>query len=102
MTSFAHIAGMPVEETIGSLGPALLLTFGAASATLRARLRRARSSARRGWQVQEGFIGRKSVVNGCRIRVLGGEPLVDGDDLGVRPPADVRGQVSGEEGDRGS
>ena len=48
--------------------------------------------------VQEGFIGRKSVVNRCRIRVLGGEPVVDGDDLGVRPPADLRGQVSGEEG----
>jgi hypothetical protein len=46
MISFAHIAGMPVEETIASLGPALLLTFGAASATLRARVRRARSSAR--------------------------------------------------------
>ena len=48
--------------------------------------------------VQEGFIGRKSVVNRCRIRVLGGEPVVDGDDLGLRPPADLRGQVSGEEG----
>ena len=48
--------------------------------------------------VQEGFIGRKSVVNRCRIRVLGGEPVVDGDDLGVRPPADLRGQLSGEEG----
>ena len=48
--------------------------------------------------VQEGFVGRKSVVDRCRIRVLGGEPVVDGDDLGVRPPADLRGQVSGEEG----
>ena len=45
MIPLAHIAGMPVEETIASLGPALLLTFGAASATLRARLRRAPSSA---------------------------------------------------------
>jgi len=45
MIPLAHIAGMPVEETIASLGPALLLTFGAASATLRARLRRARSFA---------------------------------------------------------
>jgi hypothetical protein len=45
MIALAHIAGMPVEETIASLGPALLLTFGAASATLRARLRPARSSA---------------------------------------------------------
>ena len=48
--------------------------------------------------MQEGFIGRKSVVDRCRIRVLGGEPVVDGDDLGLRPPADLRGQFSGEEG----
>jgi hypothetical protein len=48
--------------------------------------------------VQEGLIDRQRVVNRCRIRVLGGEPVVDGDDLGVRPPADLRGQVSGEEG----
>jgi hypothetical protein len=40
----AHIAGMPVEETIASLGPTLLLTLGAASTTLRARSRRTRSS----------------------------------------------------------
>ena len=54
---------------------------------------------RRGSAVlQDGFIGRKSVVNRCRIRVLGGEAVVDGDGLGVRPPADLRGQVSGEEG----
>ena len=43
-------------------------------------------------------IRRESVVDRCRIRVLGGEPVVHGDDLGVRPPADLRGQVSGEEG----
>jgi hypothetical protein len=29
--------------------------------------------------------------------VLGGEPVVDGNDLGARPPADLRGQVGGEE-----
>ncbi len=54
---------------------------------------------RRGCAVlQEGFVGGKSVVDRGRIRVLGGEPVVDGDDLGARPPADLRGQVSGEEG----
>jgi hypothetical protein len=37
----AHIAGIPVEETIASLGPALVLTFASASALLRTRLRRA-------------------------------------------------------------
>ena len=44
MIPLAHIAGIPVEETIASLAPALLLTFGAASATLRARLGSACSS----------------------------------------------------------
>jgi hypothetical protein len=39
----AHIGGIPIEETLASIIPALLLTFGAASATLRARLRDARS-----------------------------------------------------------
>jgi hypothetical protein len=29
--------------------------------------------------------------------VLGGEPVIDGDGLGAGPPADLRGQVSGEE-----
>ena len=41
--------------------------------------------------VQKGFIGRKSIVNRRRIRVLGGKPVVDGDDLGLRPPADLGG-----------
>jgi hypothetical protein len=43
----AHVGGIPVEETLGSLTPALLVAFGAASATLRARLRRPRSRRRR-------------------------------------------------------
>ena len=46
---FAHISGIPVEETLGSLGPALLVAFGVAWAQLRARLRpvRPRASAPR-------------------------------------------------------
>ena len=35
----AHIGGMPVEETVGSFGPALFIALGAAVATVRARLR---------------------------------------------------------------
>jgi hypothetical protein len=31
----AHVAGIPIEETLGSLGPALLLIAGVASARLR-------------------------------------------------------------------
>jgi hypothetical protein len=44
----AHVAGMPVEETLGSLAPALLLAFSAASAALRARVAtRSRRAPRR-------------------------------------------------------
>ena len=38
----AHVAGIPIEETLGALGPALLVAVGAAWTNLRARLRRAR------------------------------------------------------------
>ena len=36
---FAHVAGIPIEETLWSFGPALLLGFGVAWTQLRARLR---------------------------------------------------------------
>ena len=42
---FAHIGGIPIEETLGSLGPALLVAFGVAWSQLRARLRPVRSRA---------------------------------------------------------
>jgi hypothetical protein len=42
---FAHIGGIPIEETLGSLGPALLVAFGVAWAQLRARLGPVRSRA---------------------------------------------------------
>jgi hypothetical protein len=42
---FAHIGGVPVEEALGSLGPALLVAFGAASASVRARLQHVGSRA---------------------------------------------------------
>jgi hypothetical protein len=41
----AHVGGLPIEETLGSFGPALLVGFGVAWAKLRARLRRVRSRA---------------------------------------------------------
>jgi len=44
---FAHVGGVPIEETLGFYGPTLLLAFGAASATVRARLRRLRERRRR-------------------------------------------------------
>jgi hypothetical protein len=40
---FAHIGAIPIEETLGSLGPALLVGVGVAWANLRARLRPVRS-----------------------------------------------------------
>ena len=43
---------------------------------------------------QEGLVGRESVVDRCRVGVFGGEPVVDGDDLGACPPADLRGQAA--------
>jgi hypothetical protein len=38
-----HVGGLPIEETLGSLGPAVLVGLGVAWARLRARLGRARS-----------------------------------------------------------
>jgi hypothetical protein len=38
--TFAHIGGIPLEETLALYGPALALIAGAASASLGARLRR--------------------------------------------------------------
>jgi hypothetical protein len=36
---FAHVGGLPIEETLGSFGPALLVGCGVAWAKLRASLR---------------------------------------------------------------
>jgi hypothetical protein len=41
----AHVGGIPIEETLGSLGPALLVVLGMVWAQLRARLRGLRSHA---------------------------------------------------------
>jgi hypothetical protein len=41
----AHVGGIPIEETLGSLGPALLVGLGLAWAKFRARLRWVRSRA---------------------------------------------------------
>jgi uncharacterized membrane protein len=42
-TPLAHLGGIPIEETLGAFGPALLVGLGVAWAQLRARLRRARA-----------------------------------------------------------
>jgi hypothetical protein len=41
----AHVGGIPIEETVGSFGPALLVALGAMAARLRALGRRARGGA---------------------------------------------------------
>jgi hypothetical protein len=38
----AHVAGVPIEETLGFLAPVLLVAFGTARAAARARYRRMR------------------------------------------------------------
>ena len=43
----AHIGGIPIEETLGSFGPVLLLAAGVASAWLSARFRDLRARKRR-------------------------------------------------------
>jgi hypothetical protein len=40
--TFAHVGGVPLEETLGMYGPALVLALGVASARVGARLRRLR------------------------------------------------------------
>ena len=52
----AHVGGLPIEETLGSLGPALLVGFGVAGAKLRARLHPMRSRARAHAPPQEGGV----------------------------------------------
>jgi hypothetical protein len=42
---FAHVGGIPIEETLGSFGPALLVGLGVTWAKLSARLRTVRSRA---------------------------------------------------------
>ena len=47
MTVIAHVGGIPIEETLGIYGPALLLALGAASARVRAPPPRAPSGRNR-------------------------------------------------------
>ena len=51
--TFAHVGGIPIEETLVSVGPALVLAFGVAWANLRAHIAagahsRGRARPRRG------------------------------------------------------
>jgi hypothetical protein len=65
---FAHVGALPIEETLGSFGPALLVAVGVAWAQLRARLRGMRSRARADAAVEEGDVerpsGRRTIASG--------------------------------------
>jgi hypothetical protein len=57
----AHVGGLPIEETLGSFGPPLLVGLGVAWAKLRARLRpgaltrqRSRPAAQEGSRSADG------------------------------------------------
>jgi hypothetical protein len=43
---FAHVSGIPIEETLGAYGPALLVIAGLASARLSVRFRQLRGRRR--------------------------------------------------------
>ena len=43
----AHVGGLPIEETLGSFGPALLVGFAVTWANVRARLRPVRPSRKK-------------------------------------------------------
>jgi hypothetical protein len=51
---FAHVGGLPIEETLGSFGPAVLLGLGVGWAKLRARLRRGGLSSQRSRPCKNG------------------------------------------------
>jgi len=70
MIPLAHIFGIPVEETLGSYGPALLVAIGAAVAALRARMSR-------GAQRRPGAAARdQDGALDSNPRTLGAEPGV--------------------------
>jgi hypothetical protein len=45
----AHVGGIPIEETLASLGPALVLVAGAASARVGALIRNRNKEVRHGY-----------------------------------------------------
>jgi hypothetical protein len=57
MTVIAHVGGVPLEETLGMYGPALVLVLGAASARVGARLRRLRGGSGRDRAARESRRG---------------------------------------------
>jgi hypothetical protein len=48
-----------------------------------------------GAEVEQRSVGLEGVVDRRRVRMLGGESVVDGEDRGVGPPADLGGQACG-------
>jgi len=63
---FAHVGGIPIEETLGSFGPVLLLVAGAALARLGDRVRRLRP--------ERAFLHVRRVADGVEGGRRSGEP----------------------------
>jgi hypothetical protein len=63
---WAHVAGIPVEETLATFGPALLLVVGAALGTVRARWRRMRPFR---WRGRRSSPARPATRDGMTSRV---------------------------------
>jgi hypothetical protein len=59
MVPMAHIAGVPVEETLGMFGPVAAAMAAAGGASIRIRLRRLRDVRRRGAKRSHGQARRR-------------------------------------------
>ncbi len=66
---FAHVAGVPIEETLAFFGPLLFVGFGVAWANLRSRLRPVRS------RVNPGGRPRRTRAQAGRSEIGGGRWL---------------------------
>jgi hypothetical protein len=65
---FAHVGGIPIEETLGTFGPALLAGLAVTWTKLRAHLRTVRSRA----SAHASRTGGGRAVRAARWRALGG------------------------------
>jgi hypothetical protein len=76
----AHVGGIPIEETLGSFGPVLLVGLGVAWAQVRAGVRRVRSRA--GAHASRRSNGARSLhepglLRGSSAAGVGGDELRD-------------------------
>ena len=95
---FAHVGGIPVEETVGAFGPALLMALGVASAKLRVRLGgNARSSRRRTPPCKKAARMQADRLNRNETAIIKAAPL-DAAELRRRADRQVARRSLGDEG----